>query len=182
MAFDSLLRAGKIRYYGFCNFAAWQTCKALWIADRRGFAPPICVQNAYNLIDRALENEMFDLVHDQGLGVMAYSPLAVGLLSGVYSRGTPPPPGTLWGSRWLDRFEGRLDGAPGLVLNVVREVAAELEKTPAQVALAWVLAHSEVSVAIVGCDRLEHLDDNLGAVGWTLGDEHIARLNHQSEQ
>jgi aryl-alcohol dehydrogenase-like predicted oxidoreductase len=179
-AFDSLVRDGKIRYYGLCNFTAWQTCKAIWIADRSGFTPPVCVQNSYSLLDRILEGEMFDLAHDQGLGVMAYSPLAIGLLSGIYSADASPPKNSLWGRRWRHRFEGRLDGVPDRVLKTLREVATDLGKTPAQVALAWVLAHPEVSVAVMGCDTIRHLDDNLGSIGWTLDDEHLTRLNNVS--
>ena len=81
-AFDRLVRDGKIRYYGFCNFKAWQAARALWVADRSGLEPAVCLQAPYNLIDRELEDEVFGLVRDQGLAVMAYSPLAVGLLTG----------------------------------------------------------------------------------------------------
>ncbi len=137
----------------------------------------MCVQAPYNLIDRKLEDEVFGLVRDQGLAVMAYSRLAVGLLTGVYSPEEPPPEDRLWGSKWRDRFEGKLDGRPGRILAAVREIAAELSKTPAQVALAWVLARREVTVTIFGVDDTDQLDDNLGALGWHLRSDQLDRLN-----
>ena len=103
-ALDDLVCSGKVRYVGCCNYAAWQVCKGLWIADRYNATPYMCVQNQYNLLTRQLEDEMFALVRDQGLGVMVYSPLAVGLLSGVYSPDNPAPTGTLWATRLREQF------------------------------------------------------------------------------
>ena len=179
-ALDSLVRDGKIRYFGVCNFTAWQVCKALWSSDRNGQESLICVQNPYSLMNRSLETEMFGMVADQGIGIMAYSPLAVGLLSGHYSADAPAPDGSLWATSRKAVFETALDGKRGQTLTAVQEVARESGKTPAQVALAWVLSHPEISVAITGGDTLAHLEDNLGAVGWKLDDEQIARLNEAS--
>ena len=108
-ALDDLVHSGKVRYIGCCNFAAWQVCRALWLSDVNHLTPFMCVQNMYNLLNRGFENEMFGLVRDQGLGVMAFSPLAVGLLSGIYVPGQPPPAGSHWerSDRSLDElFEG----------------------------------------------------------------------------
>ena len=167
-AMDDLVRSGKVRYIGCCNHQAWQTCKALWIADRINATPYMCIQNMYNLLNRDLETEMFGLVREEGLGVMCYSPLAVGLLSGVYSPDEPPPEGTLWGTRLRDEFAQRMSGATGEVITALKRLAAELGKTPAQLAVAWVLSHPEVTVAISGSDTIEQLDDTLGGVGWEL--------------
>lgn len=167
-ALDDLVRAGKVRYVGCCNFQAWQVCKALWRADSLGTTPLICVQNPYSLLNRHLEQEMFPLVRDQGLGVMAYSPLAVGLLSGLYVPGQPAPAGTLWATRRQNRYDEMMQGTTGQVIAKVIELAQEIGKTPAQLAIAWVLSHPEVTVAITGGDTVEHLENNLGAVGWTL--------------
>ncbi len=120
---------------------------------------------------------MLELAADQDLGVMAYSTLAVGLLSGIYTPNEPPPPDHLWGSRWRDRFDGRLDGRAGRILQTVREIGDELGKTPAQIATAWVLSNPTVSVAIMGCDEVAQLDENLGSVGWSLSEAHLSRLN-----
>lgn len=167
-ALDDLVRSGKVRYVGCCNYAAWQVCKGLWVADRYNAAPFMCVQNQYNLLTRHLEGEMFGLVRDQGLGVMVYSPLAVGLLSGIYPPDNPAPEGTLWATRLRDQFPAAVQGAASEVISTVIKFAGELGVTPAQLALAWVLSHPEITVAITGGDTIEHLNDNIGAVGWTL--------------
>ncbi len=167
-ALDDLVRSGKVRYIGCCNHQAWQVCKALWISDRIHATPYMCVQNMYNLLNRDLESNMFGLVQEEGLGVMAYSPLAVGLLSGVYSPGELPPEGTLWATRYRDEFDRRMSGATGQVIATLKRLAGELGKTPAQLAVAWVLSHPEVTVAISGSDTIAQLDDTLGGVGWEL--------------
>ena len=166
-ALDDLVRSGKVRYVGCCNFDAWQVCRSLWIADSAHASPFICVQNPYSLMDRQLEREMFALARDQGLGVMAYSPLAVGLLSGVYEPGKPAPPGTLWSTR-VERYAEVMSGPAGEVIATVIRLAAQVGRSPAQLALAWVMARPEVTVAIAGCDMVDQVDDALGAVGWTL--------------
>ena len=180
-ALDDLVRSGKVRYVGCCNYAAWQVCKGLWVADRYNAAPFMCVQNQYNLLTRHLEGEMFGLVRDQGLGVMVYSPLAVGLLSGLYSPDSPAPEGTLWATRMRDQFPAAVQGAASEVISTVIKFAGELGVTPAQLALAWVLSHPEITVAITGGDTIGHLNDNIGAVGWALDDSVRETLDTVSE-
>ena len=180
-ALDDLVCSGKVRYVGCCNYAAWQVCKGLWVADQYNATPYMCVQNQYNLLTRQLEGEMFALVRDQELGVMVYSPLAVGLLSGVYSPDNPAPMGTLWATRLREQFPAAVQGAASQVISTVIELAAELGVTPAQLALAWVLSHPEITVAITGGDTIEHLNDNIGAVGWTLDDSVRETLDTVSE-
>jgi len=167
-AFDDLVRSGKVRYIGCCNHHAWQVCKALWVADSINATPYMCVQNMYNLLNRDLETEMFGLVREEGLGVMCYSPLSVGLLSGVYSADEPPPDGTLWARRYREEYDRRMSGATGQVITTLKRLADVLGKTPAQLAVAWVVSHPEVTVAISGSDTIEQLDDTLGGVGWEL--------------
>ncbi len=167
-ALEDLVRSGKVRYLGCCNHQAWQVCKALWIADSINATPYMCVQNMYNLLNRDLETEMFGLVREEGLGVMCYSPLSVGLLSGVYSPDQPPPADTLWARRYPEEYDRRMRGATGKVIATLKRLADALGKTPAQLAVAWVVSHPEVSVAISGSDTIEQLDDTLGGVGWEL--------------
>lgn len=167
-ALDDLVRSGKVRYLGCCNHQAWQVCKALWIADSINATPYMCVQNMYNLLNRDLETEMFGLVHEEGLGVMCYSPLSVGLLSGQYSPDEPPPAGSLWERRYPEEYERRMRGATGKVISTLKRLADALGKTPAQLAVAWVVSHPEVTVAISGSDTIEQLNDTLGGVGWEL--------------
>jgi aryl-alcohol dehydrogenase-like predicted oxidoreductase len=176
-ALDDLVRAGKVRYVGCCNYAAWQVCKALWVADRINAMPYICVQNIYNMLNRRMEEQMFGFLRDAGLGAMAFSPLAVGLLSGVYSPENPPPPDSLWGTRLRSDFDSAVAGDAGKVISTVIELAAELGKTPAQLAVAWVLSHPEITLAITGSDTVEHIDDNIGAVGWTLDESVREKLD-----
>ncbi|MCZ6680228.1 MAG: aldo/keto reductase [Candidatus Poribacteria bacterium] len=176
-ALDDLVRSGKVCYVGCCNYTAWQVCKALWMADMIHATPYMCVQNPYNLLNRSLEGEMFGLVPDQGLGVMVYSPLAVGLLSGAYSPDRPAPVGSLWATRLRAEFSQAMQGAASEVISTLIELAAKLGKTPAQLALAWVLSHPEITVAITGGDTVDHINDNIGAVGWTLDDSVREKLD-----
>jgi len=174
------VRAGKVRYVGCCNYAAWQVCQGQWIADRLHATPFAVVQNQYSLLERTPEQELFGVVRSLGLGMMAYSPLAVGLLSGLYRPNQTPPPGTFWDRRGHDRYAKLMAGTAGQVLETLFDVSEEVGKTPAQVALAWVLAHPEVTCAITGGDTIEHLNDNLGGVGWTLDAELRQRLDEAS--
>jgi aryl-alcohol dehydrogenase-like predicted oxidoreductase len=179
-ALDDVVRAGKVRYVGCCNYAAWQVCQGQWIADRLHATPFAVVQNQYSLLERTPEQELFGVVRSLGLGMMAYSPLAVGLLSGLYRPNQTPPPGTFWDRRGHDRYAKLMAGTAGQVLETLFDVSEEVGKTPAQVALAWVLAHPEVTCAITGGDTIEHLNDNLGGVGWTLDAELRQRLDEAS--
>ena len=179
-AMDDLVRSGKVRYTGCCNFAAWQVCKALWLADGLGASPFICVQNPYSLINRQLELEMFDLLRDQGLGAMAYSPLAVGLLSGDYAPGQPAPAGSYWATGTEGNYEEITAGPAGDAMATLIRLAGEIGKSPAQLALAWVLSHPEITIAISGSDTVDQIDDVVGALGWTLDDDVRRQLDESS--
>jgi aryl-alcohol dehydrogenase-like predicted oxidoreductase len=179
-ALEDVVRAGKARYIGCCNYAAWQVCHGLWIADSLKTTPFMCVQNQYSLLERGPERELFGLIREKKLGMMAYSPLAIGLFSGLYRPGEPPPAGSYWATRRPEQFERMMQGQAGRVVAAVLEIAQEIGKTPAQVALAWVLSHPEVTCAITGGDTVAHLEDNFGALGWTLDAEHRAKLDEVS--
>lgn len=179
-ALDDLVHSGKVRYVGCCNYQAWQVCRALWIADRLNAIPYMAVQNPYSLLNRRLEQEMFGLVRACGLGVMAYSPLAVGLLSGAYQPGQPAPAGTLWATRRKDIYGQTMQGTLAAVVSTLHQVAGDLGKTPAQVALAWVLSHPEITCAISGADNVDQLNDVLGGVGWALPAEVRQKLDDVS--
>ncbi len=179
-ALETLIQHGKIRYVGVCNYQAWRVVKALRVQREINAQPLITVQNPYSLLNRTLEEEMFPMVRETGVGVMAYSPLAVGLLSGVYTPETMPDDSTLWGSSRRGVFQQVLRGRAATVLSEVREVADSLGASVAQVALAWVLSHPEITVAISGADTAEQLNDNLGALDLQLPDSDIERLNDVS--
>ncbi len=180
-ALDDLVSSGKVRYVGACNFAAWQVCKMLWAQDSAGADPLIAVQNQYSLLRRHPEDELFGVIRDQGLGAMAYSPLAVGLLSGAYGTDGSARPNTLWGrADRIDQLKASMTTETVAVIDAVRDIADERGKTMAQVAVNWVLSHPEITVAISGSDTIEQLDDNLGALGWELSAEELERLNDLS--
>jgi aryl-alcohol dehydrogenase-like predicted oxidoreductase len=181
-ALDDLVRQGKVRYVGVCNYQAWQVCRALWVQERLNAAPLITVQNQYSLLNRALEVEMFPLLRAMGLGAMAYSPLAVGLLSGAYRLGEPPPAGSYWAARPPDDFARALAGPAGETVNAVRTVAERTGATVAQVALNWVLTRPEITVAISGADTDQQMDENLGAVDVQLSTDDLALLDEVSSR
>lgn len=178
-ALDDLVTEGKVRYVGCSGFAAWQVCKALWVADRMNADPFICVLKPYSLLNRALERDMLGLVREQGLGIMAYSPLGMGLLSGSYRPDEPPPTDSLWATRG-DELARIMSAGASAVINAAQEIASERGKTVAQVAMNWVLSQPEITVAISGSDTIEQLDDNLGALGWELSEDELASLDDAS--
>ena len=175
-ALDELVTSGKVRYVGCCNYHAWQLCKALWVCERSEATRPICAQNNYSLLNRQPERELLPLVQDQRLGMMAYSPLAVGLLSGIYRPGEAPPAGSLWDERRAE-FDVLMHGAPAQLLDTIAQTARVRGVTMPQLAFNWVLAQENVSVAISGADTIGQLDDNLGAFGWSLTAEELTILD-----
>jgi aryl-alcohol dehydrogenase-like predicted oxidoreductase len=179
-AMDDLVTAGKIRYIGVSNHRAWQVMKALWTQDKLGLDPLICVQEPYNLLNREVEAEMLPAIRSHGFGLMTYSPLAVGLLSGAYMPGEAPPAGSLYATARADRYETEMDASARSILDVLHEVAATHQRTVAQTAINWVLSHPEVSTVITGGDTPEHMDDNIGAIGWSITDDERERLDEVS--
>jgi aryl-alcohol dehydrogenase-like predicted oxidoreductase len=177
---DDLVRQGKVRYVGVCNFQAWQVCRALWVQDRLNAAPLITVQNPYSLLNRGLESEMFPLADALGLGIMAYAPLGTGLLSGAYRVDDAPPPDTLWGGRRREQFARTVRGRPAEVIAAVRDVSARSGASIAQVALRWVLAQPQITVAISGADNETQLEENAGATSAALNAEDLQQLNDAS--
>ena len=177
---DDLVRQGKIRYVGICNHQAWQVVKAMEIQRSINAQPLITVQNPYSMLNRRLEDEMFPMARATGVGIMAYSPLAVGLLSGAYTPDTVPDDSTLWGSRRRGIFNNVLRGRAVDVLQAVTDVAKSHGATVAQVAMAWVMSHPEVTVAISGADTADQMKENLGALDVQLSAEEISQLNDAS--
>jgi 1-deoxyxylulose-5-phosphate synthase len=131
-ALDTLVQQGKVRYVGVCNYQAWQVVQALRVQDSLNAAPLITIQNPYSLLNRSLEREMFPMARATGLGVMAYSPLGVGLLSGRYTPDAMPEESSLWGSRRKGVFRDVLRGRAADVLAAVQNVAERLGASVAQ--------------------------------------------------
>ena len=174
---DTLVQQGKIRYVGICNHQAWQVVQALRVQEQINAAPLITVQNPYNLLNRALEREMFPMVAETGLGVMVYSPLAVGLLSGIYRPDSLPQENSLWGGRRRHAFQDVVRDRVADVVAEVIAVAERVEATPGQVAQAWILFHPEVTCIISGADIAAHIEDTVASVGLNLPAEEIRRLD-----
>lgn len=173
-ALTDLVRAGKIRYIGCSNFAAWQLCKALWVSDKAGLARFDSVQPRYNLVYREAEAELFPLCLDQGVGVLAYSPLAGGILTGKYLTEVPKGARGWQNPQWQS---ARLTPAAQIAANRVTEVAMELGKTPGQVALRWCLAHPAVSSALIGPRTEAQWSEALAVADWPLPPEAIKTLS-----
>jgi 1-deoxyxylulose-5-phosphate synthase len=179
-ALDDLVRHGKVRYVGVCNYQAWQVGQALRAQERINAAPLITVQNPYSLLNRSLEEEMFPLARELRVGIMAYAPLATGLLSGVYSASKEAPESTLWGGQRRGHLARVLSGQASDVLATARETAERLNATVAQVALKWVMSRPEITCVISGADTDAQMDENLGAIDVRLAPEDINRLESAS--
>ncbi len=180
-AMDDLVRQGKVVYTGACNFSATQVVEAMWTVQRLGLTPWACLQNQYNLLNRwEVEPELLPLVRRHSLGLMTYSPLAVGLLTGRFRRGQTPPADSPWGNGHWDFERAMSPQADGVVQELI-DVGARHGKTPAQVAVAWLLAHPEVTAPMIGPDLPEHVDETFGALGWELPDEDLASLDQASK-
>ncbi|MEV6580941.1 aldo/keto reductase [Streptomyces sp. NPDC051582] len=178
-ALDDLVRAGKIRHLGVSNFSGWQTMKSLATADRRGRERYVAHQVYYSLVGRDYEWELMPLGLDQGLGAIVWSPLGWGRLTGKIRRGRPLPAGS--------RLHETAEFAPPVedehlyrVVDALDGIARETGKAIPQIALRWLLQRPTVSSVIIGARGEEQLRQNLGAVGWTLDPEHMARLDRAS--
>ena len=174
-ALEWIVASGRARYVGVSNWAAWQIMKALGLSERLGLERFVSLQAYYSLAGRDIEREIAPLLQSEGLGLMVWSPLAGGFLSGKYTRD-----GEANGRRASFDFPPvDTDKAYG-VIDVMREIAQARGCTVAQVALAWLLAKPSVSTVIVGAKRLDQLSDNLGAAEVRLSPEDIERLDSAS--
>lgn len=178
---DALVRAGKVRYVGASNYAGWQLMKSLALAERYGWPRFVGHQVYYSLVGRDYEWELMPLGVDQRVGAMVWSPLGWGRLTGKLRRGQPKPPSSRLNSQDVvdvgpqvpDEFLYR-------VVDVLDAVAAETGRTVPQVAINWLLRRPTVANVIVGARNEEQLRQNLGAVGWALTPEQVARLDAAS--
>jgi aryl-alcohol dehydrogenase-like predicted oxidoreductase len=171
---NDMVRSGKVRYIGLCNMAAWQIMKGLGISDRRNLARFESVQAYYTIAGRDLEREVVPLLKDQEMGLMVWSPLAGGLLSGKFNAdGTGPD-----GSRRVS-FDFPVVDKPRAFrcVDVMRDVAKRHDATVAQVALAWLLGRPQVTTVIMGAKTPAQLQDNLGATQLTLGEDDMQALD-----
>lgn len=175
-ALDDLVRSGKVRYVGCSNLAAWHLMKALGLSDRHGWARFASLQAYYSIAGRDLEREIVPLLEDQGVGLLVWSPLAGGLLSGKFSRDGGPD-----GTRRASFDFPPVDKERAFrVVDVMRGIAAANGTTVPRVALAWILQRKFVTSVIIGAKNEEQLADNLGATEVTLAAEDLAKLEEAS--
>ena len=178
-AFDDLITAGKVVYAGCSNYEAWRLMEALWIADTHDLARFECYQPQYSLVVRDIEEEIVPVCELKGLGVVVWSPLGGGFLSGKYQPGETSRAGARSAEGWgfpLRFFAANRDE----ILATLLEIAGQLGRSPAQVALRWVLDQRFITSAIAGARTAEQLRENLRAGGWRLPAEALARLDKVS--
>jgi aryl-alcohol dehydrogenase-like predicted oxidoreductase len=176
---DDLVRAGKVRYLGVSNFSGWQLMKSLGIADRHGWSRYVANQAYYSLIGRDYEWELMPLGIDQGVGAVVWSPLGWGRLTGKLRRGQPLPA--------TSRLHDTADVGPPVaqerlfrIVDALDIVAEETGKSIPQIAINWLLQRPTVSTVLIGARNEEQLRQNLGAIGWQLSADQIARLDAAS--
>jgi aryl-alcohol dehydrogenase-like predicted oxidoreductase len=178
---DYLVTSGKVRYIGASNFTAWQLMKSLAVSERNNLEKYIIYQGYYSLIGRDYEQELMPLLQDQGLGLMVWSPLGWGRLTGKIRRGNPLPEGRV--------KAGGLVGAPPVadehlynVVDVLEQIAAETGRPVSQIAINWLLQNKTVSNIVIGARNEKQLQENIEATGWNLSAEHLLKLDAVSEQ
>jgi aryl-alcohol dehydrogenase-like predicted oxidoreductase len=180
---DDAVRAGKIRYYGLSNFTGWQVQKAVDLANSLGLAKPVTLQPQYNLLSREIEWEIVPACQHNGLGLLPWSPLASGLLTGKYQPDTQPTANQRLSDKgWADLFGGRAgDQRTWDVIHVLKAISERHGATVSQVALAWVAGQPAVTSVILGARTVDQLKDNLGAQGLVLGAEESEQLGTVSQ-
>ena len=166
-ALDDLITAGKVRYIGCSNFFAWQLMKSLAVSDRDRLARFISIQPQYSLVSREMDREMMSFCLEENVGVIPWAPLGGGFLTGRYTR-EEPTSGRLTTMQGESSWPIRATDNNFAVLDAVHAAAKQLNKTPAQVALAWLLQREGITSPIFGASTLEQFDDNMGAVGWDM--------------
>ncbi len=180
-ALDDLVRDGTVRYIGCSNFTAWQLVWSLWTSDRHNLASFVSVQPRYSLVDRAIEKELLPACQQFGVGIIPYSPLAGGVLTGKYAEGKEPPAGTR--AHGNERFVGQHGTHRNFeIARRARQWAEARGHTVGELAIAWLVAHPEVSSVIAGVTKPEQVAANAKAAAWQLTPEEVAEVSGLTEQ
>jgi len=182
-ALTDLVRAGKVRYVGVSNFTGWQLMKALWVSELLSLERFVCLQPQYSLVERNIEREILPVCREEGLGVIPWSPLGGGFLSGKYRRGERPPQGSRIAEAvesMEEHWDRRATERNWNTLEIAGEISEETGKSYAQISLNWLLRQEGVTAPIIGARTMEQLEDNLGAAGWQLSEEQVKRLSEAS--
>ena len=187
-AIEDLVRSGKVLYVGLSNHPAWKTIEALWLADRHGYQPISCVQVLYNLLDREIEREIVPCCDAHGLGLVPYSPLAGGVLTGKYNAGTEAIPSDSRAARSGFRMDGRPSHTPVLsqrnlrVAQQVSRLSAAFGLSAASLAVAWILHQPMISSVIVGASTASQLEATLAAADVRLSPDQLAEVAAAAEE
>ena len=177
-ALDDLIRAGKVRYIGSSTFAAWQLVESLWVAKELGLNRFVCEQPPYNLLDRRIERELLPMARTYGFGVIPWSPLAGGLLTGKYKRGQEPPEGARFSAAAGNPiYQRRLNDRIYDVVEPLEEMAQAKGVTLSQLSLAWVLRQPGVTSPIIGPRTMEQFDDNMKALDVQFAEDELKQIN-----
>ncbi len=181
-ALDDLIRAGKVRYVGTSNFAAWQLMESLWASRELRLNRFVSEQPAYNLLDRRAERELLRMARTYDVAILPWSPLAGGLLTGKYRRDAPPPPDSRFANMANDPFlEPRWNEQALQVCESLEPLTREKDCTMSQLTLAWCAAQPGVTSPIIGPRTVAQLEDNLGALDVELSEEDLARIDSIAE-
>jgi aryl-alcohol dehydrogenase-like predicted oxidoreductase len=181
-ALDDLIRAGKVRYIGTTTFGAWQVVESIYIAKELGLNRFVCEQPPYNLLDRRIERELLPMAQTYGLGIIPWSPLAGGLLTGKYKRGEEPPEGARFADQTNPIYRRRLNDRIYDVIDGLQPIADAKGITLSQLALAWVHMQPAVTAPIIGPRTMEQLEDNLKAVDVTFTEDERREINRVSRR
>ena len=172
-ALDSLVQSGKVRYIGCSNFMAWQVCEAHWTSKSQGLTPFVSAQPKYSMLYREAEAELVPFCQAYGVGILPYSPLADGFLTGKYRRGERAPDGT----RLAQNDRGMFTDAHFDLLEALESFASERGHTVLELAFAWLLANSAVSSVIAGATKPEQVVANAESAGWRLSSKELAEVD-----
>ena len=180
---SDLVTAGKVRYLGVSNFSGWQLQRAMDLSDAFGYHRFASIQPQYSLVERNIEYEVLAVCLREGLGVIPWSPLGGGFLSGKYYKGQAPPADSRIahaGDDWEEAWHRRATDRNWATVDVVGTISEETGKSYAQIALNWLLCREGVTSPIIGARTMEQLEDNLGATGWRLSQDQVERLEEVS--
>ena len=176
-AMDDMVTSGRVRYLACSNFRAWKLCEALWTSDKLNLNSFVCVQPLYNICNRDIEVELFPLCQAKGIGVVSYSPLARGILTGKYKPGQPFPEGSRASRDDKRMREAELREESFVAAQAITGHCEKKGVAPSQFALAWCLANPTLTSVILGPRTMEQYENNFGALDVTITDEDEAFIN-----
>jgi aryl-alcohol dehydrogenase-like predicted oxidoreductase len=181
-ALDDLVRSGKVRYLGASTFAAWQLVESLWTSKELGLHRFVVEQPPYNLLDRRIERELLPMARTYGFGIIPWSPLAGGLLTGKYKRGDEPPEGSRFADQNNPLYRRRLNDRIYDVVEGLQPMAEAKGVTLSQFSLAWTVQQPGVTSPIIGPRTMEQLEDNLKALDVTFEEDELRQINRVSRR